>query len=149
MPSGAAQNPTATTHAGGERERRHIVGEKDLVSAMIKQAASASPASVSGTAKIELPILGMTCAHCAETLHEHLKTMLGVKEARVNVKTARATMTYDAGQVKVADLVAAIRACGYQAGVSATTLRVKGIYCAGCISQIEDALKRTPGVLTA
>jgi P-type Cu+ transporter len=149
MPGSGDQDATATTRAGGERDRRRIVGEKDLVSAISKQAASASPASVSRTAKIELPILGMTCAHCAETLHEHLKTMPGVKEASVNVKTARATMTYDAGKVTVADFVAAIRSCGYQAGASATTLRVKGIYCAGCIPQVEDALKRTPGVLTA
>ncbi|MGH8057754.1 MAG: heavy metal translocating P-type ATPase, partial [Candidatus Entotheonellia bacterium] len=99
--------------------------------------------------QIELPILGMTCAHCAETLQAHLRAVPGVKEAIVNFGTGTAFVTYNQARVSADQILQAIAACGYRAGAAHLSLRVKGIYCAGCIPQIEDTLKRMPGVLTA
>ena len=66
------------------------------------------------TARIELPITGMTCANCAATIERTLnKKMPGVVAATVNLATEKATVEYVPGQVSRADLVAAIEKAGY------------------------------------
>lgn len=114
-----------------------------------EQVASPESARLSGITQIEIPILGMTCTHCGETLQAHLRAMSGVKEAIVNFGTGKAFVTYDQAYVSSSQILRAIEACGYRSGTARLNLRVKGIYCAACIPQIEDALQRTPGVLAA
>ncbi|WP_374687141.1 heavy metal translocating P-type ATPase [Promineifilum sp.] len=65
------------------------------------------------TAEVELPLLGMTCANCAATIERRLKKVDGVVEASVNLANERATVRYAPGAVTRADLVAAVRAAGY------------------------------------
>jgi Cu+-exporting ATPase len=66
------------------------------------------------TAKIELPITGMTCANCSATIERTLnKKVPGVVAATVNLATEKATVEYVPGQVSRADLVAAIERVGY------------------------------------
>jgi Cu+-exporting ATPase len=66
------------------------------------------------TAKVELPITGMTCANCAVTIERTLnKKVPGVTEATVNFATEKATVEYIPGQVTRADMVAAIEKAGY------------------------------------
>jgi len=66
------------------------------------------------TAKVELPITGMTCANCVATVERALnKKVPGVVAANVNFATEKATVEYVPGQVTRADLVAAIEKAGY------------------------------------
>jgi Cu+-exporting ATPase len=66
------------------------------------------------TAKIELPITGMTCANCSATIERTLnKKVPGVVAATVNLATEKATVEYIPGQVSRADLVSAIEKIGY------------------------------------
>jgi len=65
------------------------------------------------TATLELPLLGMTCANCANTIERRLNKVEGVLEATVNYANERATVRYAAGAVTRADLVAAVRQAGY------------------------------------
>ncbi|MCB8942237.1 MAG: copper-translocating P-type ATPase [Ardenticatenaceae bacterium] len=65
------------------------------------------------TATLELPLLGMTCANCANTIERRLNKTDGVLEAAVNYASERATVRYAAGAVTRADLVAAVRQAGY------------------------------------
>ncbi len=66
------------------------------------------------TAKVELPITGMTCANCSATIERTLnKKVPGVVAATVNLATEKATVEYIPGQVSRADLVAAIERVGY------------------------------------
>jgi Cu+-exporting ATPase len=46
------------------------------------------------TAKIELPISGMTCANCSSTIERNLKKMPGVVNANVNLATERASLEF-------------------------------------------------------
>jgi P-type Cu+ transporter len=101
-----------------------------------------------GLVRIELPILGMTCVKCVATVERALREVSGVARATVNLDQQRAFVTYDPAVTRLEHLTQALRQAGYQTGAS-TTFRVQGIYCAGCIPQIEDALQRTPGVLAA
>ncbi|GAB4536127.1 MAG: heavy metal translocating P-type ATPase [Anaerolineae bacterium] len=66
------------------------------------------------TARVELPVTGMTCANCAATIERVLnKKVPGVVAANVNLATEKATVEYIPGQVTRADLVAAIEKAGY------------------------------------
>ncbi|MCB0210819.1 MAG: copper ion binding protein, partial [Anaerolineae bacterium] len=66
------------------------------------------------TATIELPITGMTCANCVNTVERTLnKKVPGILEATVNFATEKATVRYIPGTVTQADMVAAIERAGY------------------------------------
>ncbi|HZL63914.1 MAG TPA: heavy metal translocating P-type ATPase [Thermoleophilia bacterium] len=65
------------------------------------------------TAQAVLPILGMTCASCVSRVERALRKPAGVLGADVNLATEKATVTYIPGQASHADLVAAVRAAGY------------------------------------
>jgi Cu+-exporting ATPase len=66
------------------------------------------------TAKVELPITGMTCANCVATVERTLnKKVPGVVAATVNFATEKATVEYIPGQVTRAEMVAAIEKAGY------------------------------------
>jgi Cu+-exporting ATPase len=64
------------------------------------------------TEHVELPIAGMTCASCANRIERGLNQLEGVS-ATVNYATERAAVAYDATAVDPAQLVAAVRAAGY------------------------------------
>jgi Cu+-exporting ATPase len=76
------------------------------------------------TAKVELPITGMTCANCTATVERTLnKKVPGVVTANVNLATERATVEYIPGVATVAAMIEAIEAAGYgvvQAAADAT-----------------------------
>jgi Cu+-exporting ATPase len=82
------------------------------------------------------------------TVERALREVSGVARATVNLDQQRAFVTYDPTITHLEHLTQALQRTGYQTGAS-TTFRVQGIYCAGCIPQIEDAMQRTPGVLAA
>ena len=65
------------------------------------------------TATVELPLVGMTCATCANTIERRLNKVDGVLEATVNFASEKASVTYTPGAVTKADLVAAVRKAGY------------------------------------
>ncbi len=64
-------------------------------------------------ARVELPILGMTCANCVRTVERALRRVPGVVEANVNFATEKATVTYIPTVATLSDLKAAVREAGY------------------------------------
>lgn len=64
-------------------------------------------------ATTELPLLGMTCTNCSNTIERQLNKVDGVLEASVNFASERATVTYAPGAVTRPELVAAVRKAGY------------------------------------
>ncbi|OEU62857.1 MAG: copper-translocating P-type ATPase [Desulfobacterales bacterium PC51MH44] len=68
------------------------------------------------TAKIELPITGMSCANCAANLERALsKNTAGIVNAVVNFATERLTAEYIPGVTTVNDIVSVIKKAGYDA----------------------------------
>ena len=65
------------------------------------------------TATLELPVIGMTCANCANTIERSLKKVDGVIDASVNFANERASVTYAPGATSKDILVAAVRKAGY------------------------------------
>ena len=65
------------------------------------------------TDTVELPLLGMTCANCANTIQRRLTKVEGVLNAEVNYANERATVEFVPGVTSYSDLVAAVRKAGY------------------------------------
>ena len=68
-----------------------------------------------GDATLDMPVVGMHCAACANRIERALGDIPGVKEAGVNFATARAMVTFDPATVTPHDLRAAVQGQGYDA----------------------------------
>jgi P-type Cu+ transporter len=66
--------------------------------------------------RLQLGLEGMTCAACAARIEKKLNKLEGV-EAAVNFATEEAAVRYDAAEVAVDDLIAAVESAGYRARV--------------------------------
>ncbi len=65
--------------------------------------------------KVELPVIGMTCAACVATVERTLrKKTPGTLDAEVNLATETATIEYDADIVDLQGLAAAVDRAGYR-----------------------------------
>ncbi|MEQ8486702.1 MAG: heavy metal translocating P-type ATPase [Pseudomonadales bacterium] len=98
---------------------------------------------------VDLAIEGMTCARCAQRVEAALRGLAGVAGASVNLTTGTASVDFDGDRVPVRELTEAVRREGYQTGATRTRLRVEGMRCASCVTQVEKALMGTPGVISA
>jgi Cu+-exporting ATPase len=68
------------------------------------------------TARIEMPVTGMTCANCAANIERTLnKKVPGVVTASVNFASERVGVEYVPGAVEVDDIVTAIEKAGFGA----------------------------------
>jgi Cu+-exporting ATPase len=95
---------------------------------------------------IELPVTGMTCANCANTIERTLKKTPGVTSAAVNYASERAQVEFDPAQIKPADMIERIRKAGYDVTVAHIELPLLGMTCANCANTIERTLKKMPGM---
>ena len=100
-------------------------------------------------AEIELRIGGMDCPHCPANVEEALHEIEGVSHAHVNLANGSAHIEYDPTQVKILDLIKAIRIAGYTAGAASMRVGIKNMHCSSCVIRIELALLTTPGVIAA
>ena len=64
-------------------------------------------------ARADFPVLGMHCAACVGHVEHALVRTAGVQAARVNLATARASVTWDPRVTEAPALAAAVEAAGY------------------------------------
>ncbi|MBC8264545.1 MAG: copper-translocating P-type ATPase [Anaerolineales bacterium] len=102
-----------------------------------------------GMKRLTLSIQGMTCASCVSHVEGALKSVPGAVTANVNLATERAMVQFNPEQVKLADLVTAVRDVGYDVAVEKMTLPIGGMTCASCVSHVEKALRSVDGVVSA
>ena len=101
--------------------------------------------SPSNSVPIRLPVTGMTCASCVMRVEKALKTVVGVRDATVNLATEEASVAVDIG-VSTAVLVDAVRKSGYDISTKEVSLFVGAMTCASCARRVESALLKVPGV---
>src|SRR3990172_809227 len=99
--------------------------------------------------RIDLPITGMSCASCAAHIQEGLSGLKGVHSASVNFAAEKATVFYDQSAVSVEDFIRVIKEQGYNVSVTKVILPVKGMTCASCVANVQEALSSLPGVKSA
>ncbi len=65
------------------------------------------------TATVELPITGMTCTNCSNTVQRRLGKLNGVLDASVNFASEKATVRYVAGGVSRGEMIATVEKAGF------------------------------------
>ena len=99
--------------------------------------------------RIILPIEGMSCAACAQTVQQALGATPGVAAASVNYATAKAAVDYDDAQTGVGRLAKAVRDAGYQCGQASVTFTIADLHYAPSTAGLESELAAVPGVMRA
>jgi Cu+-exporting ATPase len=101
------------------------------------------------TKELSLPVTGMTCANCANTITRTLKKTAGVTEANVNYASERAQVIFDPALVKEDQLVQRIRDAGYDVPQARVDLPITGMTCTNCANTVQRALRKVDGVVEA
>ncbi len=96
--------------------------------------------------KITLQIAGMTCAACVAHNEEALSALPGVTKAVVNLATGKASVEYDPMKVSLNDMRKAVADVGYEVVLDKVQLKIGGMNCQACASNIETAVGALPGV---
>jgi Cu+-exporting ATPase len=118
----------------------------------------------------------MTCASCVRRIEKALSKVDGVQDVSVNLATERAKVTFDSDATTLDQLKAVVEKAGYgvrelptdeattpappvqppavveAAGAAAPgdlLLPIEGMTCASCVTRIEKALHKVPGVREA
>ena len=73
--------------------------------------------------RVDLPLKGMTCASCANTIERALSKVPGVSKASVNFATKTATVRYAAAATSPEKLVEVVKETGYDAVVPESASR--------------------------
>jgi Cu+-exporting ATPase len=107
----------------------------------------APPAAPTKTKQLTVPLLGMHCANCANTIGRGLKRTNGVSEANVSYANERAIITYDPKAVSPQQLVDTVKDLGYGAALAEADLPISGMTCNNCANTITRSLRRLDGVL--
>lgn len=67
------------------------------------------------TREIIIPISGMTCASCANSIEKSINKLSGIKETSVNFATEKAKVVYDSSKTRISEIKDAISKAGYKA----------------------------------
>jgi Cu+-exporting ATPase len=101
------------------------------------------------TSKVVINVGGMTCATCATKVEKALREMPGVDSAAVNLASEKATVSFNAGETDIDNIVDTIEDLGYQARLQKAVYAVEGMTCASCVARVEKALSGVEGVASA
>lgn len=125
-----------------ERKKEQVLPEKDVEPEPEKEREEKSE-------RIDIPIVGMSCATCVTTIQRGLAGLKGVEKANVNFATSKATVIFQPQLVKPKDFISSVRKSGYEVGTVSLELPIQGMDCASCVQKIEKALLQTRGVTKA
>jgi P-type Cu+ transporter len=98
---------------------------------------------------IELPLVDLDGRQAADYLADHLAALPGVRQVTVNSAAKLARVEYDPTATGVDTIVGRARTAGFTVGAAMLHLGIDGMHCASCVTTIEEALRRSPGVLSA
>ena len=76
----------------------------------------AAPAPDANVKTTTFPVRGMACESCVETVENLLRSMPGVKEAKVSLKEKEARVRYEDGKVTPERLAEEVTAQGFESG---------------------------------
>ena len=105
--------------------------------------------SPDSSARLDLPISGMTCAACAARIEKVLNRLPGVT-ASVNLAAERARVDLDSSSATTPQqVVATIEKAGFAVPLQTLELGIEGMTCAACATRLEKVLNRIEGVEAA
>ncbi len=96
---------------------------------------------------LSFAIEGMHCAACVSTVENALRALEGVENAQVSLVTEEARVRVRRDGAPADELVDAVERVGYTVPSEIIRVGIRGMHCAACVSSVESALGRVPGVL--
>jgi Cd2+/Zn2+-exporting ATPase len=97
-----------------------------------------------------LPVVGLDCADCAQTIERGVGRLDGILWVRANFAASTLAVEYDADEIDRSAILSRVRALGYDVMESSPgqemVFQIAGLDCADCALHLEEALHRTPGV---
>ncbi|MDD2432696.1 MAG: heavy metal translocating P-type ATPase, partial [Clostridia bacterium] len=99
--------------------------------------------------KISFKIQGMLSSDCAHKIEQALKQIKGVSYVTVNLALKKVIIEYDPTLADIEQLDSKISSLGYTLVANRVNLKIRGMKCVACASQIEKELKALPGVSKA
>ncbi|MFO7791802.1 MAG: heavy metal translocating P-type ATPase [Candidatus Saliniplasma sp.] len=100
--------------------------------------------------KKNVPIEGMHCASCAQTIEKSLDKLEGVDKSNVSYASEQASIEYDASKVKMNDISKAVEEAGYSVYEGEKVdMPIEGMTCAACSQANQKALEKLDGVISA
>ncbi len=100
--------------------------------------------------QITLPITGMHCTNCSDTIARDLGKLDGVVAADVNYATERATVAFNPSVLDENVIIERIKDCGYGVTTGEIELPITGMHCVNCAATVEKTLNEMrPSVVSA
>ncbi|MCE2394630.1 heavy-metal-associated domain-containing protein, partial [Candidatus Poribacteria bacterium] len=100
--------------------------------------------------QVTLPITGMHCTNCSDTVARELGKLDGVATADVNYATERATVTFNPSVLNENGIIERIQDIGYGVATGEIELPITGMHCVNCAASVEKALNEMrPSVVSA
>ena len=101
------------------------------------------------TKKVNIDVIGMTCAACSTRVEKALNKQDGVNTAVVNLIAQKATVEFDTEKIDIDGLIRTIEKTGYEVPLVKRTLVIEGMTCAACSTRVEKVLNKIEGVAKA
>ena len=105
--------------------------------------------AAAGTARLHIPVGGMTCASCVEKVERGLERLDGVESAAANFATDSVELVYHPDRIAPVMITDEIRSLGYEPLLGKVMLPIEGMSCASCVQKVEKALRQVDGVAEA
>ncbi|KAG0606618.1 hypothetical protein M758_9G155500 [Ceratodon purpureus] len=118
--------------------------------------------------RLEVNVIGMTCAACSTSVENALGQLKGVELATVALLQNRAVVIFDSDLVSEGDITEAIEDAGFDAEIVTSSpvvslaaktdvhvanivgqFRIQGMTCAACVNSVESVLTGLKGVVRA
>ncbi|KYH24151.1 putative copper-exporting P-type ATPase A [Halalkalicoccus paucihalophilus] len=97
----------------------------------------------------QINIQGMSCANCSQTIADAVTSLDGVSNANINFATDEGSVEYDPDEISLGRVFDAIEEAGYSPVTDSVSIGITDMSCANCSETVQDALERTPGVVSA
>jgi Cu+-exporting ATPase len=103
--------------------------------------------NIAKMSKIEIPIVGMTCASCVLKVQNNLQKLPGVKNAIVNLVTEKAMIEIAPDtELNLKDVIKSVRAIGYDVAIQKISIPVEGLASASA-SIVENSISKLNGIV--
>ena len=100
--------------------------------------------------QVTLPITGMHCTNCSDTIARDLRKLDGVATVNVNYATEKATVTFNPSILDEIAIIESIKGIGYGVATGEIELPITGMHCVNCAATVEKTLnKMRPSVVSA
>src|SRR5208283_4540945 len=94
-----------------------------------------------------MPVTGMSCYNCANTIEVNIRKVPGIIRASVDFASEKLSLTFDSDQIAEREIIASIKRIGYGVAVGKTELPVSGMHDQNDAGTLEKMLLSLEGII--